>query len=92
MFLAGVKYGLKPNTKCTLGRAGADLVFNDDTSVSRMHANILVRNDGILIKDLGSRFGTYVGDHAITSSESNSSSQAERLKGQEEKLLEVGQR
>ena len=54
-----------------------------DNSVSRSHAEITIQNGvNVMVKDLGSKFGTYVGERAVVSSQNNS--QEDRLnKGQE---------
>lgn len=47
-----------------MGRAeGCDLRLEDDTA-SRRHAELIVGADGVTVRDLGSRNGTYVNDHA----------------------------
>ena len=49
-----------------VGRApSADLVL-DDPRVSRLHARIEMRDDGVFVEDLGSRNGTSVDGEAVT--------------------------
>jgi DNA-binding NtrC family response regulator len=44
---------------------GVDLIVNDP-SVSRIHAELDLRDDGVWIRDLGSMNGTFVGDILVT--------------------------
>jgi pSer/pThr/pTyr-binding forkhead associated (FHA) protein len=44
----------------TIGRAGADITFADDTYLSPMHALILWKDGKVSVRDLGSRNGTWV--------------------------------
>jgi pSer/pThr/pTyr-binding forkhead associated (FHA) protein len=55
----GSKHALVGN-ETTLGRAGADITFPDDTYLSPMHALILWKDGKVSIRDLGSRNGTWV--------------------------------
>ena len=77
----GVTFGLTERGSFKVGRS----TFNycADNSVSRSHAEITIQNGvNVMVKDLGSKFGTYVGERAIVSSQNNS--QEDRLiKGQE---------
>ena len=77
--------------KC--GRVDADIVCGNDTSVSRVHAEISVSptGDGVIIKDLGSKYGTYVGEKSVKSSQNQSSQSSYSLSEKEEKLLKCGQ-
>ena len=50
------------------GGAGADIEI-DDPEVSRAHAVLVCTADRILLRDLGSRNGTFVGDERIESRE-----------------------
>ena len=50
-----------------IGRATDALVVLPSTKVSRHHARILVANGRVILEDLGSRNGTYVGDRRIDS-------------------------
>ena len=43
-----------------IGRHIADIVFTDDTFMSGTHAVILARNDRAVLRDLGSRNGTWI--------------------------------
>lgn len=71
----------------SVGRVGTHFVLKGDTSISRQHAEITVKVDGVFIKDLGSKFGSYVGEKAITSSQNNS--QVDRLKKNEETQIKT---
>lgn len=48
-----------------IGRSPECDVFLDDVTVSRRHAEILVTEDGVTIRDLGSLNGTFVNRHRI---------------------------
>ena len=43
----------------------ADIVI-DSGAISRRHACITISNDGAVVEDLGSKNGTFVGDHRVT--------------------------
>src|SRR5436305_15127547 len=49
-----------------IGREGADLAVEGDTEMSRRHACLRVEGERVLVEDLGSTNGTYVGDQRIT--------------------------
>ena len=53
--------------RMTIGRNPDAEVFLDDVTVSRNHAMLVRRPDGIYIDDLGSLNGTYVNKHRIES-------------------------
>lgn len=53
--------------RTTIGRAPDASVFLDDVTVSRDHAVLVIRQDGIYIDDLGSLNGTYVNRERIES-------------------------
>jgi len=52
----------------TLGRAPGNDVLLSEASVSRSHARIMVRAEGIWIEDLGSTSGTFVNGRRVTGS------------------------
>ena len=53
--------------RLSIGRTPDAGVFLDDVTVSRNHALLVRRNDGLYIDDLGSLNGTYVNRHRIES-------------------------
>ena len=53
--------------RMTIGRSPDAQVFLDDVTVSRNHALLVRRRDGLYIDDLGSLNGTYVNRHRIES-------------------------
>jgi hypothetical protein len=53
--------------RVTIGRSPDAAVFLDDVTVSRNHALIVRRRDGLYIDDLGSLNGTYVNRRRIES-------------------------
>jgi predicted component of type VI protein secretion system len=46
--------------EATIGRADADIVFEDDHYMSPMHARVELREGSLWIRDLGSRNGTWI--------------------------------
>ena len=50
-----------------IGREGADIAVEGDTEMSRRHARLQVEGGRVLVEDLESTNGTYVGDRRITS-------------------------
>ena len=63
---AGEVFGLDGD-RMTIGRSPDAEVFLDDVTVSRNHALIVRRRDGLYVDDLGSLNGTYVNRHRIES-------------------------
>jgi len=56
-----------PDNGLTIGRdPGADLRINS-VEVSRLHCQLLLRDDTVILKDLGSRNGTFLNGEAIFS-------------------------
>ena len=55
------------NERMTIGRSPDAEVFLDDVTVSRNHALVVRRGDGLYVDDLGSLNGTYVNRHRIDS-------------------------
>ena len=53
--------------RMTIGRSPDAEVFLDDVTVSRNHALLVRRRDGLYVDDLGSLNGTYVNRHRIES-------------------------
>lgn len=53
--------------KVTVGRSPESSIFLDDVTVSRNHALLVRREDGLYIDDLGSLNGTYVNRERIES-------------------------
>jgi pSer/pThr/pTyr-binding forkhead associated (FHA) protein len=63
---AGESFALDDD-KVSIGRTPEAGVFLDDVTVSRNHALLVRRRDGLYIDDLGSLNGTYVNRHRIES-------------------------
>jgi pSer/pThr/pTyr-binding forkhead associated (FHA) protein len=55
----GNKYALA-GEETTVGRSGADIVFADDTYLSPLHAVFVWKDGNLLVRDLGSRNGTWI--------------------------------
>jgi pSer/pThr/pTyr-binding forkhead associated (FHA) protein len=53
--------------RMSIGRTPDAPIFLDDVTVSRNHALLVRRRDGLYIDDLGSLNGTYVNRHRIES-------------------------
>ena len=54
-----------------IGRADGNGIVIDDLSISRRHARIIIESGRLLIEDLGSAAGTFVGGHRIDPGTSN---------------------
>jgi pSer/pThr/pTyr-binding forkhead associated (FHA) protein len=63
---AGEVFALE-GERMAIGRSPDAEVFLDDVTVSRNHALIVRRRDGLYVDDLGSLNGTYVNRHRIES-------------------------
>jgi pSer/pThr/pTyr-binding forkhead associated (FHA) protein len=61
---AGSRY-LLDRDATTVGRHPDADIFLDDVTVSRNHAELLRTPDGVLVKDLGSLNGSYVGGERV---------------------------
>lgn len=78
-----VVYGLIDGDQYTFGRSNFGW---EDTSISRSHARISVRKNEVFVQDVGSKYGTYVGEKAFVTSQNNS--QEDRLnEGEEQKMF-----
>jgi pSer/pThr/pTyr-binding forkhead associated (FHA) protein len=63
---SGESFGIE-GERMTIGRSPDAGVFLDDVTVSRNHALLVKRRDGLYIDDLGSLNGTYVNRRRIES-------------------------
>jgi pSer/pThr/pTyr-binding forkhead associated (FHA) protein len=63
---AGESFAIE-GERMTIGRSPDAGVFLDDVTVSRNHALLVKRRDGLYIDDLGSLNGTYVNRRRIES-------------------------
>ena len=91
LFTEGTTYALQPGISYNVGKHHAQIKLIQDTSVSKVHAEILCDSNGdVSIKDLGSKYGTYVGESAIVSSEAHS--QELRLVKDQIQTLRTGER
>ncbi len=62
----GGLFKLKLNASYVVGRLGTASIQISDDGVSREHARVTVLQDEVVLEDLGSRNGTFVGDQRIT--------------------------
>ena len=63
---AGQQFALRPRAPTRIGRALDNDIVVGDASVSRHHASIEYRNEGFMLRDLGSQNGTWVADQRVT--------------------------
>jgi len=63
----GAKRILLEQTENLIGRHPASTVLLDIPGVSRRHAQIVIRPEGVVLEDLGSKNGTAVGDQLLKS-------------------------
>ncbi len=63
--MTGEKVLLEEEKALTFGRGSDCDVFLDDITVSRHHCEIIVENDVVTLKDLGSTNGTYVDSQEV---------------------------
>lgn len=62
----GAHYRIAPGEVLNLGRSSTnEVALADVPSVSRVHARLCFEESGLVLEDLGSRNGTYVGDRRI---------------------------
>ena len=82
---------MEPGYSYKVGKHNAQIKLVEDTSVSKVHAEISCNSNGdVSIKDVGSKYGTYVGERAVVSSENHS--QELRLDKDQTKILKNGER
>lgn len=62
---AGGAHSLVVETLARIGSAGACVIHVDDPTASRLHAEVELLDDGLWIRDLGSKNGTFVQDVLI---------------------------
>jgi len=69
--ISGVAYGraFDLGARSIVGREGAVSICLADPSVSRNHAELVVRGEQVLVRDLGSSNGSYVNDARVTQAE-----------------------
>jgi len=60
------EYPLPEDANCILGRSPGCVVFIDDASVSRHHAEIAIGPGGPIIRDLASHNGTFLNEERIS--------------------------
>lgn len=58
-------FPLIPDEPFTIGRADTSDLVVDDEGVSRVHAQITNTRDGVILEDLGSRNGVFVGSNQV---------------------------
>ncbi len=63
---AGRKFGLSPGNEILIGRHRDCGVVLFDSSVSRRHARLEVLPQGVMLEDLGSRFGTHCNGQKVS--------------------------
>jgi DNA-binding winged helix-turn-helix (wHTH) protein len=63
--VGATELALRPGEN-VLGREGEGIVLVKSSTVSRRHAQIVIDANGVVVKDLGSKNGTYVNDQRVT--------------------------
>jgi diguanylate cyclase (GGDEF)-like protein len=64
--LLGTRYRVRPQSELTIGRSpDCTIDFPDVSSVSRVHARILYKEDAVVIADLDSTNGTFVNHRRV---------------------------
>jgi len=58
---------LGPGALLTIGRGSESQLILDDPEISRLHAKLEMRTEGVWIQDLGSNNGTYIDEQRVTS-------------------------
>lgn len=63
---AGQRYPLRPGAATRIGRALDNEIVVSHSSVSRHHASVETNNGAVIVKDLNSQNGTFVGNRRVT--------------------------
>jgi pSer/pThr/pTyr-binding forkhead associated (FHA) protein/tetratricopeptide (TPR) repeat protein len=61
----GAWFSLAPHKEVSIGRAPNNTIILEDNSVSRSHAMLQLTNQGYLLRDIGSRNGTFLNSKKI---------------------------
>lgn len=78
---------LRPGQAFVIGRDASCQVRLEDRSVSRRHAVVELTGDGVLVKDLGSRNGTFVSGKLVMKEDGELVGPGERLRVGDRELL-----